>query len=223
MEGGHLVLTAEYNVQITLPYPQVFLTSASYPAAPPGPAALDPVKQEPEPDVSLRFQLPNHFELHNYGGNATDVSIATVTIEEYIPHPLEVLPARVPEQTARFPRVDVDEGASVRVTPVFTYLVPLESTMEKFLNAFIEHRRVTQAKAPPPETATPQEMRKHWAHVSLLRDDPVEIEMKLVYTSRATGRSWEKSETLHYDPKTRIAQVSHGMSVEISSPIRDKL
>jgi hypothetical protein len=38
MEGGHLVLNAEYNVRITLPYPQVSLIDASSPAAQPEPA-----------------------------------------------------------------------------------------------------------------------------------------------------------------------------------------
>ncbi len=175
-----------------------------------------------EPDVSLRFQLPNRFELHNYGGDATEVSIARVAIDEYVSDDLGSFEIKTPEQAVQFPVVDLDSGESAPILATHTFWgTPLEkATMAHLFEALIKRRRVDALGVPerefPQPDSTSERIQEYMRESARLRNEPVDIEMKVAFSNRRTGRKWEKIETLHYEPKTGEARVMHGKPKEVN-------
>jgi hypothetical protein len=175
------------------------------------------------PDVSLRFQLPNDFELHNYGGHAVDVSIDPVTIPEYVAEMWDSMPVRMPEQVVRFPTIDLDSESSKEITPIYTYhTVPMsKTTMSDFLKQLIKKRQIEtfrERKVPSPTDATPHEYFAYIDDQLRQQNEPIDVDLRVIYTNRDTGKRWQRIETLHYEPKYNSVRIVHGKPREITEP-----
>lgn len=178
-----------------------------------------------EPDIALRFTTPNEFVLHNYGSDATEVTIERVVIDEYVSDVWGSMSIRTPEQTTQFPIIDVDRGESADIRPTITHfgIALPNSTMVQFFKELIKRRRIdalglnASASQLVEDGAPPEEVWARMQEIWRLEHEPLDIPMRLSYTGRLSGRRWETIETLHYDPQTNAAYVKHGRPREITT------
>ena len=73
----------------------------------------------------------------------------------------------------------------------------------------------TEAEAAP--TDPEQEQRAYYDAKLRFRSLPVDIDLRLLYSSRAAGTKWERIDSLHYEPTTASTRISEGVLSEISS------
>jgi hypothetical protein len=182
-----------------------------------------PPSPNDDPDVSLSFALPNQFVLQNYGGHATDVTIAPTTIDEYVSAVWDGQTIRTPEQSMLFAIVDIDYTRSAEMKPRFTFFGgPHEgATAETFFKALIKRRRIDhlgvggEASHLVESGASPEQVYARFQQTWDLENAPIDLEMTVLCTGRMSRRRWRTTETLHYEPNTRIAYVKHSRPTEI--------
>ena len=142
-----------------------------------------------EPDLLLRFIVPNKFMLDNRGGDATEATI--VAVDAYVKPLGGNKQLVVPERTIIFSPVDIKGGDSGEIVPTHSHSKAgrRQPTMVDFLEALVERSSVFMVG----------------------RDDPIDVEMKLIYNGRLTGNVWEKIETLIYEPDKGGFHIKHGL------------